>query len=217
MLKIHPLCSVSRVYPWRRKEEKLGMLGKRSLSTKEKRMDNPGKKKCLGYCWYTALRGTRPVLKAEARPAEHSTHSRYSHSIREPGRGRTGPSDAVHMVSTRATRPWSRVDSLWCLEPTYLPTRVCPVPLTGALSSGALLSSGTACSSASEGRPLVPECWLQGSFTGVWPWVLLLQQSYSLLEHSHLGLVSLHHGHHLRLQLLQFVLMLLLRFLISSH
>lgn len=118
---------------------------------------------------------------------------------------------------TRATRPWCRVHSLCCLELTYLPTLICPVPLTGALSSGALLSSGTACSSASEGRPLVPECWLQGSFTGMWPWVLLLQQSYSLLEHPHLGLVSLHHGHHLRLQLLQFVLMLLLRFLISSH
>lgn len=49
------------------------------------------------------------------------------------------------------------------------------------------------------------------------PGVLLLQQSYSLLEHPHLGLMSLHHGHHLRLQLLQLVLMFLLCFLIGSY
>lgn len=51
----------------------------------------------------------------------------------------------------------------------------------------------------------------------MWPGVLLLQQSYSLLEHPYLGLMSLHHGHHLRLQLLEFVLMLLLCFLIGSN
>lgn len=70
---------------------------------------------------------------------------------------------------------------------------------------------------APRGRTSGPECLLKRGFVGVWPGILFLQQSYSLLEHSHLGLVSLHHSHHLRFQLLQLVLMLLLCFLIGSH
>lgn len=46
---------------------------------------------------------------------------------------------------------------------------------------------------------------------------LLLQKSDALFEHPHLRLVSLHHRHHLRLQLLQLVLVLLLGFLIRRH
>lgn len=71
--------------------------------------------------------------------------------------------------------------------------------------------------SSSTDRTVALKCQLQWCFVGVRSGVLLLQQSYSLLEHPHLGLVSLHHGHHLRLQFLQFVLMLLLCFLIGSH
>lgn len=67
------------------------------------------------------------------------------------------------------------------------------------------------------GRTSGPECLLKRGFVGVWPGILFLQQSYSLLEHSHLGLMSLHHSHHLGFQLLQLVLMLLLCFLIGSH
>lgn len=70
---------------------------------------------------------------------------------------------------------------------------------------------------ASWGRTSGPDCLLKRGFVGVWPGILFLQQSYSLLEHSHLGLVALHHSHHLRFQLLQLVLMLLLCFLIGSH
>lgn len=67
------------------------------------------------------------------------------------------------------------------------------------------------------GRTSGPDCQLKRGFVGVWPGILFLQQSYSLLEHSHLGLVALHHSHHLRFQLLQLVLMLLLCFLVGSH
>lgn len=72
-------------------------------------------------------------------------------------------------------------------------------------------------SSAPWGRTLGPECLLKWSFVGMWPGILFLQQSYSLLEHSHLGLMSLHHSHHLGFQLLQLVLMFLLCFFIGSH
>lgn len=67
------------------------------------------------------------------------------------------------------------------------------------------------------GRTSGPDCQLKRGFVGVWPGILFLQQSYPLLEHSHLGLVALHHSHHLRFQLLQLVLMLLLCFLVGSH
>ncbi len=46
---------------------------------------------------------------------------------------------------------------------------------------------------------------------------LLLQKSDALFQHPHLRLVPLHHRHHLRLQLLQLVLVLLLGFLVRRH
>lgn len=58
---------------------------------------------------------------------------------------------------------------------------------------------------------------LKWRFIGVRSWVLLFEQGNSLFEHSHLSLVPLDHRHHLRLQFLQLVLMLLLCFLIGSH
>lgn len=85
------------------------------------------------------------------------------------------------------------------------------------LGPWALLSSVTCFRYFHSGRTWVAKCHLKWCLISVWPWVLLLQQRDSLLEHPHLGLVSLHHGHHLRLQLLQFVLMFLLCFLIGSH
>lgn len=85
------------------------------------------------------------------------------------------------------------------------------------LGPRALLSSVTCFRYFHSGRTWVAKCHLKWRLIRVWPWVLLLQQRDSLLEHPHLGLVSLHHGHHLRLQLLQFVLMFLLCFLIGSH
>lgn len=117
-----------------------------------------------------------------------------------------GPLDTVCTVSPGPVTPGAE-SKCWptCPSRSHPPSRDC-LP--------ALLSSVTCFRS---GRTWVPECHLKWRLIGVWPGVLLLQQSYPLLEHPHLGLVSLHHGHHLRLQLLQFVLMLLLCFLIGSH
>lgn len=114
-------------------------------------------------------------------------------------------------------------DSLYCLTRATCPEAESRAPSCQlSLSSSRQVLSSEAPSSvtarlASTDRTVELKCPLQGRFVGVRSGVLLLQQSYPLLEHPHLGLMSLHHGHHLRLQLLQFVLMLLLCFLIGSH
>lgn len=165
----------------------------------------------------TGGRATKPVLKAEARPAEHGTWVSISTlPVAQEGRNRV-----LWIQSTLCHQGHSPLGlSSWHSSVQvliYLPIFPFLTLPTGTLSPGALLSSVTCYSLASIGRTLVLKCRLKWSFIGMRPWVLLLQQSYSLLEHPHLGLVSLHHGHHLRLQLLQFVLMLLLCFLIGSH
>lgn len=146
-------------------------------------------------------RVTEPVLEAEACLLSMA-HSGYLHAVQGLGVGK-----GAWIQSTQCHRGHSPLGpSLW-----HWPT------CQQVLFPRALLSLVACYRLASTQAEPVPECQLKWSFVGVWPWVLLLQQSYSLLEHPHLSLMSLHHGHHLRLQLLQFVLMLLLCFLIGSH
>lgn len=60
-------------------------------------------------------------------------------------------------------------------------------------------------------------CVSERGLVGVRSRRLLLQKSDALFQHPHLRLVPLHHRHHLRLQLLQFVLVLLLGLLVRRH
>ena len=148
----------------------------------------------------------RAHAKSSRKPCGASAWGRSPHAARSPG-GEGGTLGAQSVPPHLGQLPWGWVQG------AFLPTF--PVLPTGPVLWGPLLSD---CSTlASMDRTVELKCPLQGRFVGVRSGVLLLQQSYPLLEHPHLGLMSLHHGHHLRLQLLQFVLMLLLCFLIGSH
>lgn len=148
-------------------------------------------------------RGTEPVLKAAGSPAEPVRGAGVpTLPTAQEGRGPLG--DSLHRL-TGASCPEAESRAPPCQE--------CQPTCQPSLSRQVLWLLA----SSFTDRTVALKCQLQWCFVGVRSGVLLLQQSYSLLEHPHLGLVSLHHGHHLRLQFLQFVLMLLLCFLIGSH
>lgn len=194
----------------------------RSLPKKEEKHGRSKTNECPGYHRGTTSRkrtGGRESARAGSRSKAYCawhTAAIYTLSL-GPEREERDPPARVCTVSpghsSPEQSPWYSIVQVL----THLPAfPSIPLP-PGALSPRALLSPATCSSWASTELWSPTKCRLKRSFVGVWPWVLLLQQSYSLLEHPHLGLMSLHHGHHLRLQLLQFVLMLLLGFFIGSH
>ena len=158
-------------------------------------------------------RGIEPVLKAAGSPVEPVCGAGVP-MLPTAQEGRGDPRGTVYTASpgppALSLSP-GRLPAKSASPPANLPSpspdRSCPLrpPPQWLLDP------------SSMDRTVELRCWLQWRFVGVRSGILLLQQSYSLLEHPHLGLVSLHHGHHLRLQLLEFVLMLLLCFLIGSH